>query len=62
MKFHEIDKIIDNFFQFTNNFRPKIEINLNQKDPFSTLLSKKKKKLIRFSPNYMISVLLVFQL
>ena len=45
MKFHEIDKIIDNFFQFTNNFRPKIEINLNQKDPFSTLLSKKKKKI-----------------
>ena len=43
MKFHEIDTIIDNFSQFTNNFRPKIEINLNQKDSFSTLLSKKKK-------------------
>ena len=38
MKFHEIDKIIDNFFQFTNNFRPKIEINLNQKDPLYSLL------------------------
>ena len=47
MKFHEIDKIIDNFFQFTNNFRPKIEINLNQKDPFSTLPSKKIINLLR---------------